>query len=51
MDIAQHDFPFRQSIELAKQIPSTGFRYHWKAEVDSLGLIIRIGCVRKNCCF
>lgn len=42
MDIAHHDFPFRQSIELAKEIPLTGFRYHWKAEVDALGLTIRI---------
>ena len=42
MNIAQSEFPFRQSIELAKQIPETGFRYHWKAEVDALGLTIRM---------
>lgn len=42
MDIAHPDFPFRQSIELAKQVPETGFRYHWKAEVDTLGLTIRM---------
>ena len=40
MDMAQPDFPFRQSIELAKQVPETGFRYHWKAEVNAPGLII-----------
>jgi len=40
MDIAQADFPFRQSIELAKQVPETGLHYHWKAEVNALGLII-----------
>jgi len=42
MELAQLDFPFCQSIELAKQIPTTGFRYHWKAEADSFGLTIRI---------
>ena len=42
MDMAHPDFPFRQSIELAKQVPETGFRYHWKAEVDTLGLTIRM---------
>lgn len=41
MEFSNLDFPFCQSIELAKQIPTTGC-YHWKADADALGLTIRI---------
>lgn len=42
MEMVQQDLPFRQSIEMTKPVPGTGFRHHRKTEVDALGSTIRM---------